>query len=52
VQQGRVCATGVVVLVHYDCAQKRSAPITPDIAEQLRQHLWPTAEGLSAEAAK
>ena len=52
VQQGRVCATGVVVLVHYDFAQKRSAPITPDIAEQLRLHLWSTAEGQSAEAAK
>ena len=40
VQRERVCATGVVVLVHYDFAQKRSAPIPPDIAEQLRQHLW------------
>lgn len=43
-QNGRLCAKGQVVIVHYDFINKKSMPIPETIRRALEEHLMP-AEG-------
>jgi acyl-CoA thioester hydrolase len=40
-QEGRVCVTGHVVIVHYDFAAGRSTPVPADKRKLLEAHLLP-----------
>lgn len=43
-QNGRLGARGNTVMVHYDHAAKRAAPLPPTIRAELEKHLEETAE--------
>jgi len=38
-QTNRLCANGAATMVHYDFQEKKSVPISPEIRNQLSQHL-------------